>query len=100
TTVSCVSNKVANLGLRVIQSVRTHPLQLGKFLALHSKSLIIRPMDMENVHLHSSHAIQVALEHLHWNVVTANVDQQPTPGKPRLILNCDHRQGESVGAGF
>ncbi len=55
---------------------------------------------MKDVHLHRFHAVQIAPENLKRNEVSANVDHQSAPGKPRLILNLYGGGSEAVGRDF
>src|SRR5262249_9492298 len=80
-------DQVTDLFLRVVKSVGTHLLQLGKFLTFDPESLIVREVQVEYVQLDRSHAVQIALQYVHRHVMPANIDQQPAPEKSRLILN-------------
>src|SRR5579872_4141853 len=55
-----VSDQVAYFILRVKQAIRAKLLQLGKFLALDAKALIVRKMPMKYVELHRRHAVEIA----------------------------------------
>src|SRR5229473_2500861 len=96
TTVVCVGNQLANLVLRVVQTIRAHLVQSGKALALDSKTLVVREMKVENIHLHRRHSIDVALKHVEWNEVASNVNEQAAPGKPRLIRYRDGWHNKSI----
>src|SRR3984893_1939918 len=76
-----VGNEITNVILGVIQAIGTHLMQPGKLLALDAKTLVVGKMQMQNVHLHGSHSIQIALKHIERNKVTANVNEQSAPGE-------------------
>src|SRR5437868_4287387 len=44
-------------------------------------------MPVQHVHLHRFHSIEVAFEDIEGNEMAADVNQQTTPGEPRLIFN-------------
>src|SRR5216684_5957090 len=98
--VVCIGNQLANLVLRVVQTIRAHLVQPGKALALDSKALVVREMKVENIHLYRRHSVNVALEHVEWNEVASNVNEQAAPGKPRLIRYRDGRHNKSIRSGF
>src|SRR5229473_3311549 len=100
TAVVCVRNQLANLVLRVVQTIRAHLMQLGKALALDSKALVVREMKVENIHLHRRHSVNVALKHVEWNEVASNVNEQATPGKAGAIRYRDGRHNKSIRPGF
>src|SRR5437588_9683941 len=99
TTVVCVGNQLANLFLRVVQTIRAHLVQPGKALALDSKALVVGEMKVENIHLYRRHSINVALEHVEWDEVASNVDEQAAPGKPRPIRYRDGRHHKYIRRG-
>ena len=76
-----ISYEGLDLTLRVVLTIRSHLVQLRKALALDAEAFIVRKVKMQNIHLHRRHSIDVALEHIHGNVMTAHIDQQPTPGE-------------------
>src|SRR5258708_305696 len=100
TAVVCVGNQLANLVLRVVQTIRAHLVQPGKALALDSKALVVREMKVDNIHLYRRHSVKVALEHVEWNEVASNVNEQAAPGKPRLIRYRDCRHNKSFRPRF
>ena len=99
-TLARVRNQVADFVLRVEQAVRTHVLQLGKFLALDAEALVFRKMPVKDVQLHCRHAVEVALENVERDKVAAHVDHQSAPGKARAVFdgNCGH--GEALARGL
>src|SRR3984893_6410610 len=99
-TIAGVREQVANLILAVIQAIGTHLMQPGELLALDPKTLVVGKMQMQNIHLHCGHSIQIALKNAQWNEVPANINQQSAPGKPWLILYRDCRHSKSVHARF
>src|SRR5258708_474881 len=100
TTVVCVGNQLSNLVLRIVQTIRAHLVQPGKALALDSKALVVSEMKMENIHLYRRHSVNVALEHVEWNEVASNVNEQAAPGKPRPIRYRDGWHNKSIRPGF
>src|ERR1019366_3729136 len=68
-----VCNEVANLVLRVKHPVGAHSRKLGKDLALDTETLVVGKMPVQDIHLHCSHAVEVALEHVDWDEVAAGV---------------------------
>src|SRR5215470_12138934 len=57
-------------------------------------------MEVQHIHLHCGHTVEIALEHVERNKVAADIDQQSPPGKPRLIPDRDHRHSKSTGSGL
>src|SRR6266403_1384538 len=100
TTVVCVGDQLANLVLRVVQTIRAHLVQPGKALALDSKALVVGEMKVENIHLHRRHSVNVALEHIEWNEVASNVNEQAAPGKAGPIRYRDGRHNKYIRPGF
>ena len=90
-----VSHELPRFFLGVVEPVGAHFLQLGEFLALDAESLVVGQMPVKYVYFHRGHPVQVALEDLHRNKVAADVDHQPAPGKPRLVLDRDRRHHEA-----
>ena len=99
-TIVRVCQKFADFVLRVEESLGAHFVQLRKLLALDAEALIVGQVPVHDVHLHRRHSIQVALEHVQRNEVTADVDEQAAPGESRLILDRDRRYGKSLPGGF
>src|SRR6266550_8821053 len=50
---------------------------------------------MQDVQLQSGHAVKIALQHVEWNEVPANVNEQSAPGKSRFVVDCQDRYGKS-----
>ena len=92
--VARIGHEVADLGLRVVLSLRAQLLQLGKALALDAETLIVGKMPVQDIHLHRRHSVEVPLQYFDGDEMAADVNQQATPGKARLILNGDHRHGK------
>ena len=61
TAVVGVADQFANLILAVVQTIRAHSVQFGKALAFNSEALVVGEVEMQNIHLHGRHAINVAL---------------------------------------
>src|SRR6516164_817116 len=93
-----VCDQVADFGLRVELPFGTHSGQLGEHFALGAEPLVVRKMPVEDVHFYGGHAIEIAIEHIDGNEMTAGVDHQATPLKTRLIFDGDCRGGESARA--
>src|ERR1700686_1514766 len=91
-----IRDEVANLSLRIKHAIGSRLGQLGKFLALDAESLIVGKMPVEDVHFYCGHSVEVAFEHVERNEVAADVDQQPAPGKARLVPD-SHRGGCESG---
>src|SRR5208283_5553098 len=87
-----ICDNFANLFLRVVKPIRTHPLQLGKALAFDAESLIIGEMPVEDVHLHCSQPVDVTLDDVDRLPVARDVDHQASPCKARLVLDADELQ--------
>ena len=90
--VGCISDNVANLFLGVVKPVRPHRLQLGEALALNSEPLVIGEMPVEDIHLHRSQTVNVALDDLDRLPMAGDVDHQSPPRKARLVPDADERQ--------
>src|SRR5208283_4259622 len=90
-----VGEEVANLVLRIVHAVRTHPCQLRKLLAFDAEALIIRKMPVQHIHLYRSQAVDVAFEHVERDEVAADIDEQAAPRKARLIFDGDGGGSES-----
>src|SRR4029077_5299930 len=86
--------------LRVIQAIGSHFVQFRKALALDAKALVVGKVQVHNIHLHRSHSIHVALEHVERNEVTADVNEQAAPGEPGLVFYGDGRHGEAGRSDF
>ena len=95
-----VRDEIADLVLRVVHPVRTHTGQLGEFFALHTKALVVGEVPVQHVHFHRGQTIHIALEHVERNEMPADVDEQPSPGKTRLIFDGDCRDDESGRSDF
>src|SRR6267378_6417680 len=98
--IMCVGHELANLSLCVILPVGPCFLQPGKTLALDAETLVVIQVQVQDIHLHRCHSIEVALEHVQRNEVATNVNEQAAPGESRLILNCHDRHGKSVCGDF
>src|SRR5690348_1162974 len=92
-----VSDEVADFRLRVIHAFGAHASQFGELLALDAEALVVRQVPVQNVHLHGSHPVEVALENVERDEVAADVNQQAAPGKTGLVFNSDGGSGESGG---
>src|SRR5256885_1723395 len=64
-----------DVGLRVVQIIGSHLVQLRKPLALDAEAFVVRKVKMQNVQLHRRHPIYVPLEHIKRNEVTTNINQ-------------------------
>src|SRR5207245_7328334 len=95
TTIARISDELAYLCLRVIQAIRSHFVQLGKTLALHTKAFVVGKVQMQDIHLYGCHAIDVALEHVHGNEVATDIDEQSARNEGWPTLHADARQGKS-----
>src|SRR5712691_11107362 len=95
-----VGHELANLSLCVILPVGPCFLQPGKTLALDAETLVVIQVPVQDIHLHRCHSIEVALEHVQRNEVTADINEQTTPGKPGPILNRHDGNSKSVCGGF
>src|SRR5207245_2299502 len=94
--VARIRDDLAYFILPVIQAIRSHFVQFGKSLALHTKALVLRKMPVKNVHLHGSHAVEVSFDHIHGRKVAAGVDHQPAPCKSWFVLNYNSGYGKSL----
>src|SRR5215831_9249243 len=95
-TLRRISNDLAGLILGVEEPVRSQLMQLGKFLALDSKSLVLGQVPVKDIQLDRRHGVKIPLEHFHGLVVTRHINQETTPLKAWLILNLYGRQIEAV----
>ncbi len=95
-----VSDKFADLVLRVIEALGTHLVQLGKFLALDAEPLIVGKMPVQDVHLHGGHAVHIAFEHVERDEVAADVDEQSAPREAGLVFDGGGGDGEAGGGGL
>src|SRR5262249_45664435 len=96
--VACVRDQVANLFLGVVEALGALFLQLRELLAFNTETLIVRQMEMKDVHLDGLHAVEIALENIDRNEVAAHVDEQTAPGEARLVLDGEGRSGKAVGS--
>ena len=55
-------------------------------------------MPVQDIHLHRSHSVEVTLEHFDGDEMAADVNQQATPGKARLVLDGDRRYRKTRGS--
>src|SRR6266478_3736716 len=94
-----IGHELANLSLCVIQPVGPYFLQPREALALDTETLVVVQVPVQNIHLHSCHSIEVALEHVQRNEVAADINEQTTPGKPGPILNRHDGNSKSVCGG-
>src|SRR3954468_2381221 len=53
-------------------------------------------MPVQHIHLHGGHAIKIALEHVDWDEVAADIDEHAAPGEARLIFDCDRRESKAI----
>ncbi len=53
---------------------------------------------MQHVEFYGCHSVQVSLQYIKWNEMTADVDEQTAPREARLILDVDCRNEETIGA--
>src|SRR5215204_4238343 len=74
-------------------------MQLWKFLTLNTEPLVFSQMPMQDVQLHCRHRIKIAFKNFHSLEVTSDVDQQPAPGKPWLVVNLNSRKKVSIAIG-
>src|SRR5678815_1622518 len=86
-TLSCIFNNLSRLFLCVEQTVGTHLMQLRKLFTLDTKALVFSKVPMKHIEFHGGHRIEISFQHFGWLVVSSDVNQQPAPTKPWLILN-------------
>ena len=96
-TIAGVVEECPNLCLRVVQALRALFVKFRKLFALDAKSFIVGQMPMQHVEFYGCHSIEVALQYIKWNEMTADIDQQTAPWEARLILNADCRNRETIG---
>ena len=94
--IASVGNDLAHLVLRIEETIGAERVQFGKLPALDAKALVLCQVPVKNVQLYCRHGIEVPFENLHRLVVPANIDEQASPWKTRLILDLDSRQIISV----
>ena len=94
----CVGDEVANLVLRVKHPVGAHSREFGKDLALDAEALIVGQVPVQHVHLYRGHAVEVALEHVDWDEVAADVDERAAPREAWLVFDGDGGRGEFGGS--
>src|SRR5262249_13197184 len=99
-TIGCISDQVTNFGLRVIHTVRTHLAKSGVAFAFDAESLTIRQMQVQDIHFHRGHSINVALEHVHRKVVTPDITQQSPPSKAWVVIDDDSGNIKSIRPGL
>ncbi len=90
-----IRDDAADFILRVVEAIRTHALQLGKFLAFDAEALVFREMPVKHVQLHRRHAVQVALQNVERDKVAANINHQSPPGKARAVFDRKLRARQS-----
>src|SRR6516162_4575442 len=96
TTVARIRDQVPDFLLGVVKAVRTVFLEFGKPAAFEAETLVIRQMPVKYVHFYGFEAVDVSLDHFNWNKMPAGVNHQSPPGKARLVLNADGRDGKSI----
>src|SRR3954452_3462921 len=99
-TIVGIGDEVTNLILRVVKAVGAQLLELGITLTLDAETLVVGQVPVKDVQLHGGHAIEIAVEDLDRQEMAAYIEHQTTPGKARLILNGERRDGESLGGHF
>ena len=92
-----IGDQIVHLVLRVIKTVGTHFLQLGKLLAFHPEALVIGQVPVKDVHLHGSHAVKVAPDHIRRDEVAADINHQASPDETRGVMNRDCRHRKAPG---
>ncbi len=90
-----VGDEIADFILRIKQALGTHAGEFGEYFALDAESLVVGKMPVQDVHLDGGHAVEVALQSICWDEVTADVDQRATPREAWLIFDGDGRNRES-----
>ena len=75
-------------------------MQLGELLAFDAKSLVVGQVPMQDIQLQSGHAVEIALHHIKWDEVPANINEQSAPCKARLVMDGQDRYGKSGRARF
>ncbi len=91
-----VFDDVAQLILRVVVAVRSHFVQLRVLPALDAEALVFAQVKVQHVQLDRGHTIELPLDHLDRLEMAPDIDQQPTPAKPRSILDVDSGNEESA----
>ena len=94
--ITCVGDQLGNLGLGVVVAVRAHLLKFGVFLAFDSEPLIVREVKVQHIELHGGHGIKVALQNVLGHPMAGHVNDQATPGEPRVVLDLHARRTESL----
>ncbi len=93
-----IGDHVADLRLRVIQTVGAFLVEARKFLALDAESLVVRKVPVKYVHLHGGEPVNAALDGRDRQEMTRDVQRQSAPPEARLIGDIDRRRSESIGA--
>jgi hypothetical protein len=68
--------------------------------ARHAKALIVGKMQVQDVHFHRCHSVNVALERVRGNKVAANVDGESAPGEARRVFDVHGGGDEAAGRDF
>src|SRR5260370_21349535 len=87
-----IGNNLADLVLRVEETIGSQCLEPGKFSALDAETLILCQVPVKDVQLYCRHRIEITFEDFQRLVVAADIDEQASPLETRLILNLDTRQ--------
>lgn len=95
-TIPGVRDDVADLGLGVVFAIGPPPLQQRIPFAFDAKSLVVGQVPVEDIQLYRGHAIKGSFHATHRNKVARNIQRQPAPPEPRLVLNIHGGRCEAV----
>src|SRR5260370_39727699 len=82
-----IGNNLADLVLRVEETIGSQCLELGKFSALDAETLILCQGPVKDVQLYCRHRIEITFEDFPPFVVAADIHEQASPWAPRLNLH-------------
>ena len=84
-----VAHQFARVVLRVEEAVGALGGQFGKELALDAKALVVDKVPVEDVQLHGSHGVDVALQNVERLEMPDAIDHQAAPAKARSVVDGD-----------
>ena len=94
--VAGVGDDLAHLVLGVVAAIGPQLVKLREDLALDPEALVLGKVPVQDVELDRRHPVQRSLQRRQRQKHPPGVQQQPTPGKPGRILDCQRRHAEAV----
>src|SRR6266849_7554779 len=92
-----VGDQISHLILRVVTLIGAQPVKFREFPAFGAKTLVLREVPVEHVHLHGFHAVEIFADDFEGDEMASGVAYQTARGETRLVLDRDHWRDKSVG---